>query len=379
MNKGSIVFDQKPELQEILHQNPNLIANGILEISPLHNTDHSSPLLISLGKNLSFNNTVIDNAFIDAHGVLTLVSCQLYGSQEFSRNLYAPTVNFAADLKAFFIKYSRDFEDTFNNLLQTSGLHFTLQDIIHVISQDPFLERYEGAPWKKYFKTRLQQNLKEGYFRLVLVCAPNMTVSFDRTELENLMRSMTFSESKEKHYDLVLLDLREQQEQYQTSMIWRSYTELPHMPIIEKRLTQSVVTSLRDEKKETKKEDKRDEEKKQEHGWSDQLTKLWEEFSDGLLSAKISMRPNSYGYSLNRGTSLYILVCITPETFFLRRDRILRGQYLYEVVASNQVEAVFPTFSYEVVESNNRLSLRLYLSDQTTAEDLLKAVNIVQG
>ena len=358
------MFEHKSELQDLLHHNPNLIANGILEISPLHNMDNSTPLLVSLGKNLSFNNTVIDNILIDAHGVLTLVACQLYGSPEFSRNLYASTVNFAADLKAYFIAKPSNFEENFDELLRNSGLTFTLQDIIKVIAQDPFLEKYEDGSWKKYFKTRLQQNLKEGYFRLVMICSPSTTLAFDRPELENLMRSMTFSESKEKHYDLVLLDLRRQKDGYQTSMIWRSYTELPHMPIIEKRLTQVF-----EQKEQEKKDD----------GWSPALSTIWEQFSDGLLSAKISMRPNTYGYSLNRGASLYILICITPRTFFLRRDRILPGQYLYEVISSKQTQEVFPTLTPEILERNGRFSLRLHLSDKTTAEDLLKAVNVLQG
>ena len=356
------MFKKKSELQDLIHKDPNLVANGILEISALHNKDNYVPQLISLGKNISLNQMLIDNVFIDAHGILTLVSCQLYGHRDFGQSFYIQTIAFATALKTYFAKTSRDFKDEFNTLLRTSSLKTSFKELIKIISQDPFLKRYEDVSWKKYFQTRLQQNLKEGYFRLVLICAPNMTVSFDKHETENLMRDLSFVEPKEKNYDLVLLDIRKNQNIYQTKMIWRNYVELPDIPIIEKRLTLSLITN------------------KENDGWSVHTTDLWERFSGALLKGKISLRPNVYGYSLRHNSkALYILICITPNTFFLRRDRINPEESIYEAIKSKRLNDILPTFTPEVITQKMHLSLRLYLTEKTTPQQLIKAINIIHG
>ena len=61
------MFENKSALRHLLHEKSNLISGGILEISSFHNAEDCPPLLPSLGKRLSFDNTLVDVHSLGLH------------------------------------------------------------------------------------------------------------------------------------------------------------------------------------------------------------------------------------------------------------------------------------------------------------------------
>ena len=84
---------------------------------------------------------------------------------------------------------------------------------------------------------------------------------------------------------------------------------------------------------------------------------------------------------------MYVLICLTEHSFFLRRDHILFGEYLFEIIESERVSDVFSSFEIEQSQKNTqgnssvayKFNLKLYLTKDSTADILMEAVNILRG
>lgn len=82
------MFETEAELQQLVHDNPELILNGIPEINPAYCPD-TPGLLLSLSREVPLSSGFVDNLFIDVNGIITLVECKRYSDSRIKREVYS--------------------------------------------------------------------------------------------------------------------------------------------------------------------------------------------------------------------------------------------------------------------------------------------------
>ena len=98
------MFDSESKLQKLIHENPEIILSGILEINPQYCPD--TPSILSLGREIPLNSGPIDNLYIDTNAIITLVECKRYGDSRIKREVYSQAINYASDLQNMLIHYT---------------------------------------------------------------------------------------------------------------------------------------------------------------------------------------------------------------------------------------------------------------------------------
>ncbi len=93
------MFSNEKQLQSLIHEHPEVLTSGLFDIARQINGEEV-PNLISLGREIPLQSGALDNLFIDANGILTVVECKLYSNSEIRREVYSQAVNYLADIQA---------------------------------------------------------------------------------------------------------------------------------------------------------------------------------------------------------------------------------------------------------------------------------------
>jgi hypothetical protein len=227
------MFNSESEFQRLVHKNPEVILSGILEINPQYCPD--TPSIISLGREIPLNSGPIDNLYIDTNAIITFVECKIYGNSSIKRQVYSQAINYASDLQNMLSHFTGiEFCEEFFKILNKgqSFKYGKFEDIIGYLSEDKILDRKRIADWKEQFIQRLEYNIKAGVFRIIIACAPSPKNIFSYSAIRNLIQLMNFSEAQNNRYDLILLDVREENKIFISKIIWRRFAYLPQIPLI---------------------------------------------------------------------------------------------------------------------------------------------------
>lgn len=227
------MFKFESELQKLVHDCPEIVLNGIPEISPYYCSD--APPLVSLGRETPLNSGPIDNLFIDANGILTLVECKRYCDSRLKRDVYSQAINYASDLQNMLRGFNGpEFLNQFFTIVSKSqgNEYKTFDQLLAALAKAPMLQSKDIANWQIQFKDRLEFNVKKGVFRIIILCGPSSDSHFSSDAVRNLMQSMTFAEKDNAIYDLLLMDIRESGgDSHVSKIIWRRYAPLPQIPL----------------------------------------------------------------------------------------------------------------------------------------------------
>ncbi|MBD2076435.1 hypothetical protein H6F86_21620 [Phormidium sp. FACHB-592] len=322
------MFVNEAELQQLVHEQPELILSGIPEINPVYCSD--TPKILSLGREIPLRSGPIDNLYVDTNGIITLVECKTYSNSGIKRSVYSQAINYASDLQNMLIHYSgTEFIEQFYSII-TEGNFVTypqFDSMVAQLSQDCILEGKNKKDWKQQFLQRLEFNIKNGVFRIVILCAPSKTNLFSYAAVRNLMQLMTFSESGNSKYDLILMDLRGEAGAYQAQMIWRRYCPLPQIPLIANslRAVERGIEAMR----------------KRFSMLPSPAQATLKRFQDSLREAGIDVVENSIGYSLRDADtrkSMFISVETDQDTWFVRRHQIRNDDSLFANMGSDDVK-----------------------------------------
>jgi hypothetical protein len=379
MNKNEY-FKNESELQNLIDRYPYLLANALLEMSPkLHG--NLTTKLFSLGREISLNSGYLDNLFIDAQGVLTVVECKLYHNSEIKREVYSQVLNYTADIQTYLRNYSNDsnqakFHEAFTDLLLRNSNYEDFKTMVEDIKKDSFLQRYKLAEWEEQFNIRLEQNIKSGIFRVMIACGPHQSQDFHLSNMQNLMKIMQFSENKSNLYDLSLIDLRREEVKndskiikYNSKIIWRRYCELPQVPLISQSSRNTTA--------------KVDEIQALVQNWSSDKQDLYEDFLSLLKKEGIDTTYTTHGLALyHQNKSLYTEGLIKSTGLEIRRVQIGDSEDLWDLIETGNIQSAFPTFNVETrqVKSTNsstgfKYHIRLTFKEDTTANQALTAIS----
>ncbi len=226
------MFTSESRFQQLIHEDPNIILSGIPEIDP--NLCSDTPTIVSLGREIRLDSGPIDNLYIDTNAVLTFVECKRYSDSRLKREVYSQAINYAADMQSMLMHYFEDdFINHFFEIIRSNDESFESFDhMLNKLADDPILTKKNKSDWRRQFKERLEYNIKNGVCRIVIACAPDPRTNFSFTQIRNLMKLMQYSESSQSRYDLILMDVRELDDEYVSKVIWRSYAALPLIPLI---------------------------------------------------------------------------------------------------------------------------------------------------
>lgn len=342
------MFVNEAELQQLVHEQPELILSGIPEINPEYCSD--TPKIISLGREIPLRSGPIDNLYLDTNGIITLVECKTYSNSGIKRSVYSQAINYASDLQNMLIHYSgSEFIEQFYSII-TEGISVAypqFDSIVAQLSQDRILEGKNKHDWKQQFLQRLEFNIKNGVFRIVILCAPSHANSFACAAVRNLMQLMTFSESGNSKYDLILMDLRGKSGTYQTQMIWRRYCPLPQIPLLAKSTKEIRVI-------------------KEKLPLEAQAT--LQQLLDGLPAAGIDALENTLSYSLydtstKRSINISIGIEIEQGTWFIKRRQIRKSELLFKYIEGKDLSArLTDDFCDELI----KMKCRYQLMESTT-------------
>ena len=251
-----MAFKLEKEFQKLIHDNPDIILNGIPEINPELCGDNT-PKIVSLGTEI--NST--DNIFIDTNGILTIVECKLYSNTELDRKVYPQIINYASGLQDVLKNYteSEEFLEEFFKLIDNGDNKYeNIDELIEELSTEPILLGKDKDKWKKQFKEYLRKNIKSGIFRLIIVCVPHLkcnekdkVVNFNQKDIKNLIQIVNFSESKSNKYELIIMDSRLKdgskkpdtitKDDMVSRIIWRNYKSLREVPLISDTLRTNIT------------------------------------------------------------------------------------------------------------------------------------------
>lgn len=155
------MFKNEDELQQLIHEQPELILSGIPEINPAYCPD--TPMILSLGREIPLSSGSIDNIYIDTNGVITLVECKTYSNSGIKRSVYSQAINYASDLQNMLIHYSgTEFIEQFYSII-TQGYSITypqFDSVVDQLSKDRILEGRNKNDWKQQFLQRLEFNIR---------------------------------------------------------------------------------------------------------------------------------------------------------------------------------------------------------------------------
>lgn len=284
-------------------------------------------MILSLGKEIPLRSGPIDNFYIDTNGIITLVECKTYSNSGIKRSVYSQAINYASDLQNMLIHYSgAEFIEQFYSIIikGESVTYLQFDSAVDQLSKDPILKNKKKDDWKQQFLQRLEFNIKNGVFRIVILCAPSIANSFAYAPVRNLMQLMTFSESGNSKYDLILMDLREKLGNYQTQMIWRRYCPLPQIPLLARSSNDTTAGIEAMEKRFS------------ELPFEAQVS--LKRFLENLLMEGIDKRTNTQGYALydvSTNKSMYMSIGIDRETWVVRRHGIRSDEMLFADMESD--------------------------------------------
>jgi hypothetical protein len=340
------MFDSESKLQKLIHENPEIILSGILEINPQYCPD--TPSILSLGREIPLNSGPIDNLYIDTNAIITLVECKRYGDSRIKREVYSQAINYASDLQNMLIHYtSGQFcEEFFKIISKGQQPQFSkFQEIIDSLSKDPILNNRNKSEWESQFIQRLEYNIKAGIFRIVIACAPAPDNNFSYSAIRNLIQLMHFSESGQNKYDLFLLDVREENNKYVSKIIWRRFTLLPQIPLIAQAIrdTSLSVEAMRNKYAQLPVDKKAT------------LDKLIEYLNDN----NTYLKDNTLGfaiYSLNRKKSLYISIDISDKGWIVKRHQIRSGEKLFEDIENQEISELLSNIKYSIETKKSSIS-----------------------
>lgn len=336
------MFRSEAALQELIHHNPDIVLSGIPEVNP--NLCPDTPAIISLGREVSLASGPIDNLFIDTNAILTFVECKRYSDTRIKREVHSQAVNYAADLQAMLTHYSGDdFVARFIEIVQgADGTRYTSIDLIlDDLSKDPILENRNINDWKRQFIERLEFNIKRGVCRIVIACAPDPRSNFSYTQVRNLMKLMQFSESPHSSYDLILMDIRESSENYESKIIWRSYAALPLIPLIANSIrgTSQKIEDLHNAIE----------------NLDGNIKRQLDEFIASLDTLGIYTKDNTSGFGLywqDTHKSLYVRIGVTETGWYINRHQIRAGEELFQYFEATKLPDDLQKFSPTIKETS---------------------------
>jgi len=332
------MFKAESEFQELIHNNPEILLSGILEINPRFCPD--TPTLLSLGREIPLSSGPIDNMYIDVNGVITFVECKRYSDARIKREVYSQAVNYASDLKNLLIHYTgEDFINEFFQIVsKAQGFPFeSFEGLLSCLSDDPLLSGKNLNDWEGQFTKRLENNIKQGICRIIIACAPSVDRIFAYSPVRNLMQIMTFTETSNNNYDLILLDTRKENEEYISRIIWRNYSPLPQIPLIAQAQRN---TAARIEDMNTKLVNLPEKSKA-----------LLEQLLQYLRERNIYSVENTYGYALYSGKnnkSLYVVINVLEDGWEIRRHQIKESEYLYEFISLDKIRGLFDKVKFSI-------------------------------
>jgi len=334
------MFKAESEFQELIHNNPEILLSGILEINPRFCPD--TPTLLSLGREIPLSSGPIDNMYIDVNGVITFVECKRYSDARIKREVYSQAVNYASDLKNLLIHYTgEDFiKEFFQIVSKAQGFPFeSFEGLLSCLSDDPLLSGKNLNDWEGQFTKRLENNIKQGICRIIIACAPSVDRIFAYSPVRNLMQIITFTETSNNNYDLILLDTRKENEEYISRIIWRNYSPLPQIPLIAQaqRNTAARIEDM--------------------NGMllvmPEKSKQLLEKVFQYLNDRNIYPVENTYGYALYSGKnnkSSYVVINIKKDGWEIIRRQIRSPEYLFEVICSSKLQSIFNQVEFSINE-----------------------------
>ena len=351
------MFKSESTFQELIHNRPEIVLSGIPEVNP--NLCPDTPAIVSLGREVSLASGPIDNLYIDTNAILTFVECKRYSDTRIKREVHSQVVNYAADLQGMLTHYSGDdFVARFIEIVKKAdGTRYTSMDLIlDDLSKDPILENRNINDWKRQFLERLEFNIKQGICRIVIACAPDPQSNFSYTQIRNLMKLMQFSESPQSNYDLILMDIRKSNENFESKIIWRSYAALPLIPLIanSNRDTSQQIEDLHNTIE----------------NLDDDIKSQLEEFISLLDTQGIYTKDNTSGFALywqDTHKSLYVRIGVTSKGWCINRHQIRTNEELFQYLEKNNPPADLQKFSPGIKETNGVHGAIIDLVIETTA------------
>jgi len=332
------MFDSESILQNLVHEKPEVILSGIPEINPQYCPD--TPTIISLGREIPLSSGPIDNLYIDTNAIITFVECKRYSDSRIRREVYSQAINYASDLQNMLSHYSgNQFCDEFFNIINKGqdSQFMGYQEIIDVLSEDPLLNGKHIDDWQDQFIQRLEYNIKAGVFRIVIACGPSPDNIFSYSTIRNLIQLMSFSEANNNKYDLLLLDIREEDGKYNSKIIWRRYAYLPQIPLIAQatRDTSSGIEAMNNRYSALPGSERR----------------LLDELKLALNHYDYYLLENTQGYAVyseKTNQSMYVLIRIDSEDWKVVRHQITEPEKLFYLVEDHQIDELVCEFDYQV-------------------------------
>ena len=370
------MFNSESELQDLVDNNPHIITDALIELSPTLN-GIAVPKLFSLGREISLSSGRLDNLYIDAHGILTIVECKLYNNPDMKREVYSQVINYTADIQADLRNYTNrqgheDFSEAFQSALIESSQdpkykeepkYKDFQEMVEDLKTDPYLSRYDKSKWEEQFKIRLEQNIKSGIFRVIIACGEKSDRTFHLSKVRNLMKIMQFSENKSNLYDISLVDIRKINNQTVSKVIWRRYSELPMVPVIatSTRNTTATIEQIPAYK----------------IVWPTPLQELLDNLIQQLETIGITVKQNTQGYALHEDKSTWIYIHLEPTLFYIRRDYISPNEQIYDAVHNKTIPTELTVgIKYQPIRKKKagEYKLRINVTKETDVVTLAKFI-----
>ena len=310
-------FSEESELQELIHRQPQVLQDGIPDISP--RLSSQAGRWVALGREAKIDGYYADNLFVDINGIVTIVECKRYGDSRLKRDVYAQTMNYASGLRAEFQSCpDESFTDEFFELISSGGSEYcdwgSFDELVEELRSDEILENNKTSLWEQQFRRRLHRNLRRGIFRIIILCAPPRSAqSFKADAVSNLMEMMSYSERENSPYELLLMDIRRSHDappsenpvehtDYRSRIIWRRHTSLPEVPLVRdaKRDTTEGINKM-NERREAVEEN------------NEVARKRLEAFSENLKERGYTFKETTVGEKIYRDSSLYMHLEYDPE------------------------------------------------------------------
>ncbi len=367
------MFDSESILQLLVHERPDVILSGIPEINPQFCPD--TPAILSLGREIPLNSGPIDNLYIDTNAIITFVECKRYSDSRIKREVYSQAINYASDLRNMLSHFhGNQFCDEFFRIIRKGqgGNFETFDQLVSRLSEDPILGGKHIADWKEQFVQRLEYNIKHGVFRIVIACGPSPESNFSYSAIRNLIQLMNYSEVQNNRYDLILLDIRRESDQYVSKIIWRSYAFLPQIPLIA-QATRDTSTAI-DAMQVRRAGLPADTESR-----LDELVKL-------LSANGVYLVENTHGfaaYSSKLKRSLYTLIEIQGGSWRVLRHQIRIPEALFDLIKSGKLPEALAGLKYSVQEKTTpkgpMYEVAIELDQETRMSRIASAITGVLG
>jgi hypothetical protein len=333
------MFASENQLQQLIHEKPEVILSGIPEVNPQYCPD--APLIFPLGREIPLNSGPIDNMYLDTNAIATFVECKRYSDSRVKREVYSQAINYASDLRSMLAHYTGgQFCDEFYRIIRKGrDCQFkAFQEIIDRLSEDPILNGKHIKDWEEQFVSRLEYNIKHGVFRIVIACAPSPQNVFSYSAVRNLIQLMSFSEAQTSSYDLVLLDIREENKVVTSRIIWRRFALLPQIPLLAQiaRDTSAGIEAMKNR--------------------CDRLPEKERALLDSLITYlndnDAYVMENTYGfaiYSMKNKKSLYTLIDIERRKWRIVRHQVRGGERLFSLIETQKLDDALKGVRHQVI------------------------------